>query len=614
MKKERSKKLVEQPAQELKKDSTSNIHRRYRHLFTLPARNRTLVYASFIVLVLTFLSRSALGYSLTDIGIFLLGTEALLLLSIDIDRRILKGRNKIATYRRLASLTIASNGFWLALAIVGFAMNFVIHDTIKLLSLLILGAMFATSFRALILGSLFYEKPWQAIPLSFVQPVLLFIPIGFQFRILTEHFFRQSPDPISALIGGFIAILGIELYMTSINKIRISIYRPLELLRAFLNAWAVEDATRLERFLDATSKEVNIESRILEISSSSGRTATIILPGVHPGPFYPIGSSNIPGDIFSHLKSTMSFPMIVHSMSDHGLNLSSKTQVEKYISDLQNRKEMLDSGGTMSPPVVKNTGKATVSGLAFGSTVAVTVTQAPYGMEDFPVEVREAIETYSAEKRFKNTLAIDTHNSEGEKPNDRECADAVSAAGSVIDELSSTKQSNFKVGIAHSSELGIWIERDVGPAGIGLVLFELGEGNRSSIVIVDSNNSLMGFREKVISEFEKKTHSKIFEICTSDTHVTAAKTSDAKGYLALGDIISEEKFASILVGLYQRASINLGTGSFSSYIARSNVKTIGSAVLDDFSGLLDSASSEAKYGARILGGIVLAITLIVALI
>jgi putative membrane protein len=477
-----------------------------------------------------------------------------------------------------------------------------------------LGATFAIAFRALILGSLFYEKPWQAIPLSIVQPLFLFVSVGFQFRILTAHFFMANPDPIAAIIGGFVAILGIELYMSSINKIKISIYRPLELLRAFLNAWAVEDATSLERFLDATSKEVYIESRMLEITSSSGRTTSIVLPGVHPGPFYPIGSSNIPGDIFTHLKSDKSFPMIVHSMSDHGLNLSSKIQVEKYVKDLQNRKEILDQGDTMTLPVTKNIGKATVNGLAFGSTALITITQAPHGMEDFPVKVREAIESYSAGKGFKNTLAIDTHNSEGEKPNDAECSDAVTASDGTIDQLISSKQAAFSVGIAHSSELGTWIERDIGPAGIGIIVFEADSSPRFSLVIVDSNNSLKGFREKVISDYENETQSKILELCTSDTHVTAAKTSDAKGYLALGDAISEEKFTSVLVDLYRKATEDMGKGTFLSYLIRSNVKTIGSAVLDDFSGLLDSASSEAKYGARILGGIVLAITVIIALI
>ena len=54
-------------------------------------------------------------------------------------------------------------------------------------------------------------------------------------------------------------------------------------------------------------------------------------------------------------------------------------------------------------------------------------------------------------------------------------------------------------------------------------------------VIVDANNSKLGFREEVFKDFEKIAGVRILELCTSDTHVTAAKTSGAKGYVALGD-------------------------------------------------------------------------------
>jgi putative membrane protein len=605
--------LEQQSTREERRDSTTNIHRRYKHLFRLPARNRTLAYGSIIVLVITFISRTALGYPTAQTALFLIGAEFLLLLSVEIDTLVLKRHNKVASFRRLGSLTIITDSIWALLVLVGLVIAFLTHDLARLVPLIILGGLFATSFRALILGSLFYEKTWQGIPLAFVQPLLLFIPIGFQFRILTLNFFMGNPAPAAAILGGIIALAGIEIYMSSINKIKVSVYRPLELLQAFLDAWAAEDSTNLERFLDATSKELIIESRMLTISSSEQRKAIIIVPGVHPGPFYPIGSSNIPADIFARLKSNEVIPMVVHSMSDHGMNLPSKTQVERYVSELKDQNEILDSGFTMSTPFAKQVGKATVTGLAFGFTLSIAITQAPYGMEDFPVEVRKEIEDYSSSKKFKNVLVIDTHNSEGEKPNEKECSDALEAAKIVIDQLSNAKQFDFKVGISHSSELNEKLDPDVGPAGIGLILMEVA-GERFSFVTVDSNNAVIGFREKTFSQFEKATKSRILELCTSDTHVTAAKTSDAKGYLALGDASSYQKFSEVLAKLYQKAANTVGIGSFSSSMVRGRVKTIGSEVLDDFSGLLDSASSEAKNGARILGTIVLVITAIVALI
>ena len=591
-------------------DSTSNIRRRYKHLFRLPARNRTLVYASVVVTLIALISRAGLATPIVRLATYVVSAEILLLLSIEIDRQVLKGRNRVATYRRLASLTIISNGFWLALTILGYVVLLLTKDESRLLSIVILGAFFAISFRALIFGSLFYDRPWQGIPLSFLQPGLLFIPVAFGFRILTIGFFMASLDPLAAIIGGFIALAGIEIYMTQINKLKISLFRPLELLQAFMNAWAAEDVTNLERFLEATSKEVTLQSEILSISSKTKR-ATIIVPGVHPGPFYPIGSSNISADIFSRLKSKQDFPIIVHSMSDHERNLPSRNQVERYIKSLKDSNLLKDSGSTMSEPVVKTRGKATVAGIFFGSTLLTTITQAPHGMEDFPSTVHKKIEAYASD--LKNSLVVDSHNSEGEKPNEAECEDAILAAQGVIDELRMAKQSPFEVGIAHSSEIDARLLQDIGPAGVSLILFKV-NNNTFSLVVSDSNNSVLGFREKVFSRFEATTNSKILELCTSDTHVTAAKTSDAKGYLALGDVTSSESFADLLGSLYKNALMDLANGSFSSHKVQSQVKTIGSEVLDDFSGLLDSASTEAKNGAQALGAIVFIITIIVALI
>ncbi len=537
------------------------------------------------------------------------------------DREVLHSR-KVATYRRLASLSILSNAFWLALTIVGFIVSTLTHDTTRLVSLVILGTFFAIGFRALILGSLFYPKPRDAIPLAFVQPALLFAPAAFSFNIASFGFFTQSPNPIAAVIGGFLTIIAIEEYISHIDSIKVGTYKPFSMLQAFLNAWAAEDATNLERILDATSKEAVVRSELLVLSSlhkdAGYMNALIVVPGIHPGPFYPIGSSNIPADIFQRLSSPTEVPMVVHSMSDHDLNLPSKKQVERYVESLKSQRDLTDSGATASKPVVKQVGKATVCGIRFGATLLITISQAPHGMEDFPGEVRREIENYAFESYgFLNVLVVDTHNSEGEKPNEKECQDAIGAAKEAIDELKNAKQYEFDIGMAHSSELKMWIEADVGPAGVGLILFDVKgpfQHDKFSLVIVDADNSLVGFREKVFQQFESKNGSKILELCTSDTHVTAAKTSDAKGYLALGDVIGPEKFVSILSSLFDRASSRVGAGSFSSFVVESNVKTIGSEVLSNFSGLVDTATVEAKNGAQILGAIAFVITLIVAFI
>ena len=201
----------------------------------------------------------------------------------------------------------------------------------------------------------------------------------------------------------------------------------------------------------------------------------------------------------------------------------------------------------MSLPVVKRKNKATVSGIAFGSTALIALTQAPDGMEDFPVSLREEIEKEAERSGFR-AFIIDTHNSEGSKPSDEECKDALEATMHVLEDLKVAKRHEFSFGFAHSSELGLDLGRDIGPAGFGLLLFNV-DGQAFALVIVDANNAHLGFRDKVFELFESSTGTRMLELCTSDTHVTAAKTRDAKGYVALGDLVAPEVFATSSAGM-----------------------------------------------------------------
>lgn len=602
--------------------STSNIQKRYRRLFTLPARNRTIAYASVIAGATTIAVRITLKTSLLQILFYLFITVIALLSSIEIDRRVLSRRTRIATYRRLTSISIVSGSLWFALSILGILAYLVTGADSKLFSLVILGALFAIAIRALLIGSLFYTHSWQGVPLAFVQPAILILPTIYSPQLFTSKMLLGTADPAAAVIGGLIAIAAIEVYVSSINRVsHYENFKPIDLLQSFLNAWAAEDATNLERFLDVVSKEGVVKSQMISFQhspsagDSSSKNALIVVPGPHPGPFYPIGSSNLPFDIFQKLSSETLVPMVVHSISDHDLNLPSKKQVERYVSTLNSANATVESGAEMSSPFVKKNNKATVSGISFGSTALLAITQAPDGMEDFPIDVKNVIESYSSKLGFKNLLLIDAHNSEGEKPSEKECADAVKTASDVLEALRNAEMHSFKIGVAHSSELAQTIEKDIGPAGVGLILFEIPETSESfSFVVVDANNSSIGFRDKVIQGYEKSTSSMMLEICTSDTHVTAAKTSEAKGYRALGDVISASKFIEILKLLYYNAKSNLSPASFSSSIVSSEVKTIGGEVLNNFSGLLDSASSVAKNGAEVLAILAVAVSIAVALI
>jgi len=592
------------------KDSSDNLARRYRRLFRLPSMRKSIVFASIPTLLVELIARSVLGGDIASLLVYAILAEVTLLLTVGIDRQLLKRQSSVGTYRRLIAISIMSNALWFAVAVVALLVFLATQSETRFAALMIVGMFFAISFRALIFGSVFYGNTVQGLPLSLVQPLFLAIPIMFYPTVFTKN-----PLPIiSAVLIGFVYVSAVELYLRSINNTEsIGGQKPLQLFQSFLNAWILEDATKMENVLDKVSKPIGVSTGMIKIGENSdGKSVLLVVPGIHPGPFYPVGSSNLPADIYSKLRSPEVIPLTVHSISDHELNLPSKSEVENYVGSLREAKQ-IDQGVSMSAPIVRKQGKATVTGIVFGSTCLIAITQAPHGMEDFPVKVRMDIESRANAAGFKLALVIDTHNSEGPKPNETECKDAIIAATETIEALTKSKRSDIKVGFAHSSELDTPVPKDIGPAGLGLLVFEV-EDNKFCFVIVDANNSKIGFREDVFREFENETGTKILELCTSDTHVTAAKTSGAKGYLALGDVVSVSDFTKILRSLYEKANSRIGPGSYSSLSVTSQVKTIGSEILREFSGIMDQTSATAKRGAQILGVLSILVIILAAIL
>ncbi len=383
---------------EPEKDSSDNLSRRYRHLFRLPSMRGSILFASIPAVLLEILVQSVLHVTFARLLVFAISTELILLLTIEIDRQLLKRRSGVGTYRRLAAIAIISNTLWLLIGVVALLVFLLTNSEGRFIDIIIEGLFFAVSFRAFVFGSVFYGNTVQGLPLSFVQPVLLGIAIVFYWTVSTANEFAM----IAAILAGIVYLISIEAYLYSINSSApIAGLKPLELLQAFLTAWTLEDATKIEEALDRVSRTTEVSTSLIKIEgSSNGENALLIVPGIHPGPFYPIGSSNLPGDIYSKLRTTETVPLTVHSISDHELNLPSKSEVESYVMSLKQAKQ-IDEGSSMTLPVVRKQGKATVTGIAFGSTCLIALTQAPYGMEDFPIKVKKEIDQKAGEMGFK---------------------------------------------------------------------------------------------------------------------------------------------------------------------------------------------------------------------
>jgi predicted neutral ceramidase superfamily lipid hydrolase len=640
-----------------KHDPAGNIARRYRHVFRLPSAGRSIAYSSIPVLTIAFLSR--IIYYTPDLlvwAVTLTVAQGFYSLSAYIDTLVLRRASPVATFRRLAALNLISNSFWLLAAastflfflLPGTSSSFVAS---RFSLAVILGMFFSTAFREVVIGALFVRRPISATFPAITQPAInlpAFLAAG---PLAGVYELPNVESTLIAVVLGLILVASTTMYITYVNssagsstaypsaeyptkKLKPS-FVPFLLFQSFMMAWAENDPTALESSLEEQSKTTKVMTQILTLTTEgrnegAGESVRLILPELHPGPFYPVGSSNLPYEVFTNLKTPTVIPVTLHGVSDHELNLPSRREVMSYVHSLKGRPMFIKKGNMSSGFISENFHKASVSGVAFGKTVALlTLTLSPHGMEDFPAYVRYEVLQAAKENGFEHAVIIDSHNSIGQKPNDRDCQDVIEAARRVLARLRVSEQHQLRVGFAHSSELpdvgAKKLGSDIGPAGVTTVLFSNNVTNISGalennmvnsrpteqlLVCVDGNNAIIGYRERVFEAFKNLTDTQrgdniaskldIIEVCTSDTHVTAAKALNIRGYIAVGESTSPSSMARVIELLTYRAQERLGDATFTFEVFEGELKTIGVKMLDDFSFLLDRSLSRAKKGAIVL--------------
>lgn len=567
-------------------DSTTNIHRRYNLLFTLPSTRVATIIAIISTLILFVLIKSAVGYSLSDVFTFMM-MVSVTLFSVGLEMTLLKN-NPIATFRRLIMIAAISNMLWIFATLSGLVVSFTTSSPQRFYSMMLYGMFAAIALRIVVLVSVFFENVVYGFTVAFVQPVI---------QLMVLIFTNNAPViPMQIAVLGSILTLSSLFYLIAVNRAGRGLLRepPLKLLRAFLQAWTENKAKLFEEIFEQESSSAKVRTKTITFLQGS-RKPTVIVPEIHPGPFYPIGSSNLPYELQEWFSSNGYSPLVLHGVSGHDLNLPSKNTVEKFVASLQDLRT-LGVGNTCTPPMATTSGKATVTGMAFGDFAFVIITLAPHGMEDFPQSVKETIERKALELGYRGAFVVDAHNSLGNPPSEDDCNSTVEAASLVLQKLIHTKQKTFKIGYAHSSEINAGLKEDIGPAGICVILFEI-ETSKYALISFDSNNASLGFREKLLQQMN---NTKIIEICTTDTHFNAAKVMNANGYSALGEITKVDETINTLKELIRIAFSRMTQSDFKISGVETEVKVVGERLLNDFSTALDKVTALAKRGGMVL--------------
>jgi len=570
-------------------DDVSNIHNRFSLTLINPSSHYFSLIASLIVAtVITVITY--LGYLGSDDFWFriplVIGVLAITQL---LDTRFTKKKE----YSKSLHVSLFANLLWIATLLMGLLASFVLSKETSLF-FVTFGMFLFASIRIGVFTTTLGVSIKKIWAICLIQPLAMFLVL-----IPQDMWIPMLTNPMSLGYGIVFLIIATAWSLITDKAGRPGMQSTHKTIQAYL-ASQKNDFAEAEELMEQRSSKTKVSTSQIRLLSSNGNTEfRMILPEIHPGPYHPVGGSNIPYLIYKNFNSSA---MVLHSISDHSLNLPSKNEVENYLENLENSK-VKDEGLVCTEPVTVQINKARVTGLLFGKNPLLFLSLSPHGMEDIPCYMKTEIEQYAKNRDYARTMIVDSHNAMGSEISKENGEDMLKAAKSCLDSLMTKENYQIEFGYANSDDMDVWTE-DLGMAGLGIICLKIND-KKYFIGWADANNMENGIREKIVENFTKMGYD-LLEICTSDTHYAPVKPRNRNGYYQLGLITDSEKLSKWFLYIAKNAETKTTTAKYEILENQADVKIMGQGIFEDFSKALDNSLKISK--GFMIGGVCLFIT------
>ncbi|HEV2226981.1 MAG TPA: DUF2070 family protein [Nitrososphaerales archaeon] len=565
------------------RSATETLASRYRHLFILPSTPTFLLLGASASFLLSVVSRGLAGTLsfFPAFAIFILSGFA-----VSSALRI-ADKNTIATFRRTQAVLFAGEVAWLIAAAPGAVYAWYSQSPYPATNALLFGAFVCTGVEFIVINGVFAKSAALSFGLAALHPASTIAVIRLQ--ELAGHF-----DVIAAT-SGVVALALICAFPLTLRRRQTSLgHDALSLFRAFMKTWAAGDSTELERIIADHSEDVEITTKVLRFRTAAG-DIFLVLPGVHPGPFHPVGSYDLPGVINRSFKE-LGPVMTLHRPGGHERNLATREETLKYsakVSELARSIIPKADGAVLRGPIHSQVGKATVSASAFANDMILTLSFAPLGSDDLDTKVEVDLTRPASQAGFDLSV-VDAHNSidhEQESPvTDDPGWDRIFEIARLA------KAEPFSTAYAHSSEVGFAGRGDLTENGIGLFMVQA--GSKSVLVLADANNSVPSLRAQVAKALESSGYD-LIEFCTTDSHNLAARgLTVARGYEPLGEATSPASIADVVVRMAKLAETRLAPAAYGSGQTNTGGRVFGSKALVEFATMTQASSRFSRTYAR----------------
>jgi putative membrane protein len=562
------------------KDDVSKIHDKYTLSLINPSSHYISLAISIVIAGLigaftasTYLGSSDLLFPTIAVIGALVGTQFL---------DILFSKHK--EYSKSLHVSLFGNGLFFVSTLIGFgAMGLFEKDGLDLFYVT-MGMIVFASFRIGIFTTILGASLKKAWAVAFIQPVAMYLVL-----IPPDMWVSSLTNPMALFFGAiFLGLATTWTYLTD-KAGRPGLKSTHELIQAYVTSMSRKDPDPLEKIIEKSATESTVSTSQLRFQSSDKEDDfRMVLPDIHPGPFHPIGGSNITDLIYKKMDSTA---MVMHSISNHDLNLPTQKEVQNYLNSLQESK-VQQGGAVCTEPVAVTINKARAGGLLFDRTALLFLSLSPHGMEDLPPNVRSEIEQFAENRNFEQVLIVDTHNAMGKEISKEDSEDLLLAAKSTLDTLKTKESHSFKFGFANSENMEL-VENDIAGGGIAVLCLEIND-KKYFLGWADANNMENGVRETIVKHFADNG-SELIEICTSDTHYTASGARNRNGYHQLGVLSKPPELSNWYFDLAQKAESKIKEGEFEVLEHQTNVKVMGPRIFSDYSKIMDKTMNITKY-------------------
>jgi putative membrane protein len=562
------------------RSATESLASRYRHLFVLPSAPQLVLYGGLSSLFFAIMSQGTAGtipFVLSFAAFVLSGAVIFATLKL-LDKRT------IANFRRALALLLGGEILWMILAVLGAAYGWASGSSPSYGNAVLFGAFACAGFEFLIINGAFEKNAPLSLALSAIHPASTLAVL--RFSQLWSHFDIVAATSGVIMLGCLVAFpLLMKRRKTSLG------HDALSLFQAFMKTWAAGDADELEGVIADHSVEVDVSSKLLRFRTQTG-PVFLVLPGVHPGPFHPVGSYDLPGVISREFEG-LGPAMTLHRPGGHERNLVTRAETASYARDLSELARSMGSNETealMHGPVQRRIGNATVGTLAFAEDLVMTMSFAPLGSDDIDTRVEAALVGPASEFGFDLSV-VDAHNSIDPHLQSPDTRDP--AWRQLFEATRESPSGRINIAYSHSGEVGFTGRSDLTENGIGLFLVEGGSG-KHVLILADANNSVPDLRE-VASKALARAGYTLIEFCTSDSHKLAAMGMTVeRGYEALGESTPVASLADLVVRMTELAESRLAPAHYSSAKMSSRVRVFGSNALEEFAAITQSSSKFSR--------------------